>query len=91
MIGINRSEFVAKTKLFSFLLCKIIPVKKQEAQLDREAQVKKKIVGFGSKDIEAAVALKRQLEEQDKAKLQHEANKKRLAELEAKGFDVLSF
>ncbi len=46
---------------------------------------KKKIVGFGSKDIEAAVELKRQLEEQDKAKLQHAANKKRLAELEAKG------
>jgi GrpB-like predicted nucleotidyltransferase (UPF0157 family) len=44
----------------------------------------KKIVGFGSDDIKAAVALKRHLEEQDKAKLQHEANKKRLAELEAK-------
>ena len=65
-----------------------VPQQQVPPQLQAAVQrlaVKKKIVGFGSKDIEAAVALKRQLEEQDKAKLQHEANKKRLAELEAKG------
>jgi len=66
-----------------------IPQQQVPPQLQAAVQrlaVKKKIVGFGSKDIEAAIALKRQLEEQDKkAKLDYEANKKRLAELEAKG------
>ena len=57
---------------------------KLQAAVQRLA-VKKKIVGFGSKDIEAAITLKHKLEEQDrKTQLDYEAKVKRLAELEAK-------
>jgi hypothetical protein len=65
-----------------------LPQQPVPPQLQAEVQrlaVKKKIVGFGSKDIEAAIALKRQLEEQDKkARLDYEAKKKHLKELEEK-------
>jgi hypothetical protein len=62
-----------------------IPVPPELQVVIQRVALRKKIVGFGSKDIERANALKRQLEEQVRlAQLDYEAKVKRLAELKAK-------